>query len=147
MLKNETWGCAKDLGRSFGHSILLYFGNLPQQRFYNNSTPCTIFFFFNEWTLRSPESSRNHGLPYSTYSPFEDIHIRIWGHFSLLCCYQFFSGQLGKANNDAFFLPSQKSPLLQIEWQNIKSCPHTTHIDLKNCNSSFNMAISFCSRE
>ena len=45
MLKNETWGCAKDLGRSFGHPILLYFGNLPQQRFYNNSTPCTIFFF------------------------------------------------------------------------------------------------------
>lgn len=27
MLKNDTWGCAKDLGRSFGHCILLYFGN------------------------------------------------------------------------------------------------------------------------
>ena len=31
MLKNDTWGCAKDLGRSFGHCILLCFGNYPSK--------------------------------------------------------------------------------------------------------------------
>lgn len=36
MLKNDTWGCAKDLGRSFGTLfILLYFSNLSQQSLYN----------------------------------------------------------------------------------------------------------------
>lgn len=55
----------------------------------------------------------------------------------------FFLDQLGKANNEAFLLPSEKFLLLQIEWQNIKVIFISLHIDFKNCNSSFNMAISF----
>lgn len=43
-------------------------------------------------------------------------------------------------------MPSEKLLLLQIEWQNIKVTPIPLHIDLKNCNNSFNMAISFCSK-
>lgn len=31
MLKNDTWGCAKDLGRSFGYCVLLCFGNYPSK--------------------------------------------------------------------------------------------------------------------
>lgn len=34
MLKNDTWGCAKDLRRLLD-TISLYFGNLSRQNFYN----------------------------------------------------------------------------------------------------------------
>lgn len=43
MLKNDTWGCAKDLGKSFGYSILPYFGNLSWQSFYNTVLNRSLF--------------------------------------------------------------------------------------------------------
>lgn len=95
---------------------------------------------------RNPESSRNHLT--SLFSlPSRIFTYEFWVIFSLFWCCQFFLDQLGKANNEAFLLPSEKFLLLQIEWQNIKVILISLHIDFKNCNSSFNTAISFCSRE
>lgn len=126
-------------------TISLYFGNLARQNFYN-TVGYSINNFLNEWTLEVLKVQGITGFPYSIYSFFKDIHTWILGLFSLFWCCQFFLDQLGKSNNEEFFLPSEKLLLLQIEWQNIKVTPIPLHIDLKNCNSSFNMAISFCSK-
>lgn len=126
-------------------TISLYFGNLARQNFYNTAG-YSIDNFLNEWTLEVLKVQGITGFPYSIYSFFKDIHIWILGLFSLFWCCQFFLDQLGKSNNEEFFLPSEKLLLLQIEWQNIKVTPIPLHIDLKNCNSSFNMAISFFSK-
>ena len=82
--------------------------------------------------IRNPQSSRNHWTSLVTvFIPLLRIFTPIFSHFSLLWCCQFFLDQLGKANNQAFFLPSKKLLLLQIEWQNIKCYPHISSYRLK----------------
>lgn len=81
---------------------------------------------------RSPQSSRNHWTSLViVFIPPLRILTQIFGHFSLLWCCQFSLDQLGKANNEAFFLPSEKLLLLQIEWQNIKCYPHISSYGLR----------------
>lgn len=69
-------------------------------------------------------------ISYSIYSSFKDIHTNFRSFFIALVL-PIFLRLIGQINNEAFFLPSEKLLLLQIEWQNIKCYPHISSYRLK----------------